>query len=525
MTYQVTNKTISQIEVGGVVIKPGATKPVPDSAKSEIDHFDNLGFISWFYEGTEDSTGDPRHPFVYVESTDSPETVRDKLSTLLPDNNGDKSAEGKGRIIMMPSARMLTLPVPFSTMQSIEGCGVGASNIVFTPPALIVPTDYAVLDLLDDSRSKDGLRGQGSIRNLSVQGSAETLRISHPGLIVHGYRGSLREKGITHRMENVTFLDLTGDGIQIGPGNDQFIGDRVRAEGVDGWAAVIEASDIKLENVGFQGKKGAMKVVGSAPEVVTFDFFIPTDAECEGTLHVENATRASFNGGTISGRTIIRGRNDATGTRYENTLHTFSNVNFKRDKDLANTRFYKAGPEKLYDYDSYILIEDAEGVRLTDCRFGFENSTPQADLPDVYMKFTTTTGLDERLGSVFLSGASGFFGRLGRNQAGFRSTLGFRVHYATHPDRVFFSDFVPGRPEVVHISQCDTAASPTGAKKFIRWNGTYQVADYQLGYLFATLYNATRGTLIDGVTQFTLTLPPGMTDPNAEWVYALRVLP
>ena len=469
---------------------------------------------------------------VYVSETDSAETIASKIETL-GDEEVNNSPQGQGRLVCLPSSGILTGPLSLSTMQSLEGTK-GSTIFGFDPPLIgFGVADTAHLTLLDDSVSKNGIRGNGVLRDIDFDGNRQTWEDDNPTAVVHGYFGDDRSSGkcISHRMDNVSFSNYTGHGCYIGKGNDQLVANRLRAENNRGTALVIKSSDCKLHDLGLvsQGynadttrRAGALLIDGAAPEIETCDFYLPTDAECEATVICLDAQRFQFKGGTISGRTICRGRNDqGTTNRYENAAALFAGITFKHDEDLASTRFY-SGVDQVYTYSSYFVSEDIDAIKLVSPRFGFDTTLSTSLLPDYLIELLTSTGNNERIGKVFISDASGLVVLTGRVGNVIKQRIGCKTHFANKPENVVFDWGIPGRPEPVPKWLVDNA-DPSQITH-IAFDGTSRTKeDYPFGYLCATINpGGTHGTLDDVNTTFTL---PELPQLSSSYVWAMRCVP
>jgi hypothetical protein len=269
-------------------------------------------------------------------------------------------------------------------------------------------------------------------------------------------------------------------------------------------------------------RAGALLIDAAAPEIETFDLYLPSDAECEATVICLDAQRYQFKGGTISGRTICRGRNDGgTTNRYENSAGLFAGVTFKHDQDLASSRFY-SGVDQVYTYSSYLVLEDIDGIRLVSPRFSFDTTLSTSLLPDYLIEFLTSTGNDQRIGKAFISDASGLIQLTGRIGTSIKQRIGCKKHFADKPENVVFDWGIPGRPEPVPTWLVDNA-DPSQITH-IAFDGTSRTKeDYPFGYLCATINPAgTHGTLDDVNTTFTLPLLP---DISSDYIWAMRCVP
>lgn len=469
---------------------------------------------------------------VYVNETDSATTIASKIETL-GDEEVNNSPQGRGRIVHLPASGVLTGLLFLSTMQSLIGAK-GSTIFGFDPPDVGFGTgEIAHITLEDDSVSRNSIRGNGVLRDIDFDGNRQTWEDENPTAIVHGYYGDDRSSGkcISHRMDNVSFTNYTGHGCYIGEGNDQLVANRLRAENNRGTALVVKSSDCKLHDLGLvsQGynsdvnrRAGALLVDGCAPEIETCDLYLPTDAECEATVICLDAQRFQFKGGTISGRTICRGRNDGSTTnRYENAAGIFIGITFKHDQDLASTRFY-SGAEQIYNYTSYFVAEDIDGLRLIAPRCGFDTTLSPSLLPDYLFELTTATGNNERIGKLFLSNASGLVVLTGRVGNVIKQRIGCKTHFANKPENVVFDWGIPGRPEPVPKWMVDNA-DPSQITHIAFDGVSRSKDDYPFGYLCATIDpGGTHGTLDDVNTTFTL---PELPQLSSSYVWAMRCVP
>lgn len=472
---------------------------------------------------------------VDVHSNDSAATVKTKVETLLPFAVAADSPVGFGRLVRFPSDEVISGRMSLSTMQSLEGIK-GASQVKFDPTGLTAGT-YGHLELQNDSLSKNGIRGNGTIRDLDFNGNRSAWEASYPGVAVDGYYAADRAGGvkcISHRMDNVAAHNYTRHGFYIGVGNDQLVMNRVRSEGCKGFAMVLSASDIKASDLGLNGDGGALNIVGCAPEISTVDLFMGSVFTGEGTLHITDSVGPQIKGGTVDGRTIIRGRNDSGVThRYENSRILLEKMVFKHSQTLNSAVNY-AGGTPLYVYDSYVVVEDADGVQLVLPRFIFDETLAASTLPDYLIKVASSTGQEQRNGKVFLSQAKGLvhiMGRPGAPGGAMRQLMGCKKHWANRPDLTAFDWGAPGQVEFVP-AWCVNAADPT-LRTHVAFDGVtnYPKVDYPWGYLAATINKGvggigtpgTNGTLDDAATTFTL---PYIPNQHADYgVAAMRILP
>lgn len=463
---------------------------------------------------------------VVVNVTDTEAVIKAKVADLLPEQIA-LSPAGRGRRVKMPAQQLDVGPMNLSTMQSMQGAGIGSTIIRMPTPGLTAGT-YNHISVLDDATSFRGMMGQGKLSDMIFYGRQEDIT-GGAGVIVHGYVLSDRPEGRGHIMNNVEFHNYSGSGVIMGWGGDQFCSDRLRIENCTGVGLLIgsdagAASDGKHFRMGVGGNRGgAVRVTKCAVTVDQFDFWLPSDFNGECTLELRDATRCTFRTGVVEGRLVVRGRNDqGTGVRQENTMNVFDNVNFKHDPAIPASPLYA---NATYTYDSYILLEDVEGVQLKSCQFGFDPA--DSVFPDFLIKHVTTTGDASRIGEVIISGGIGIFERFKGTGVGPR--VGFRKHYSNRPDLVRWEGFVPGQAELVPIDMFN--GNLPNSRDYVRLDGsTYLKADYPLGYLWATLGKGvggvgtpgTNGTLDDVATGWT---SPNITSPHASLVYAMRTRP
>jgi hypothetical protein len=228
--------------------------------------------------------------------------------------------------------------------------------------------------------------------------------------------------------------------------------------------------------------------------------------------------------GTVEGRCIIRGRNAGAGNRYENGHILFGGVVFKHSNELNDTKYYPGGDTPTYVYDSYLKLEDIDGTKLDGCRFSFNTDLTAAELPDYLIDITTTTGVEQRKGSVFLNNMSGMLNMVGRAGAANLPRMGCKKHWARDPRLTVFDWGVPGQPEIVPLWRVN-AADPN-MRTHVRFDGTARnKVDYPFGYLAATIDptgGTAHGTLDDVNTTFTL---PELPDLSSAFCYAMCVIP
>lgn len=464
---------------------------------------------------------------VFVTADDTAVDIAAKVETLNASVEADSPLE-RGNVVQYDPGPFETGPLDLSTMQT--EIGVKGSSQIRLDPTGLTAGEYGHRTLLDDSLSKAGIRGNGVIRDLDYNGQVtdfDDWDVDHPGVTVHGYWAADRASGkcITHRIDNSAFYNYPGHGVYIGVGNDQMVATRLRAEGNRGFGIVIKSSDCKLHDIGSTSIGGALWVDGAAPEIETVDLFMPTSFEGECTVLLNNAARTQIKGGTISGRTIIRGRNDqGLSVRYEACGILLADLAFKHDQDLANTRYY-SGAEQIYVYDSYIEIEDADGVRIRAPRFGFDTALTGSQLPDYLIKITTSTGNRGRLGTVFLDQTIGMLDLIGRpgEAGGVLSRMGCKKHWSNEPHLTIFDWGTPGQIEEVPLWKCDHA--DLTMRTHIKCDGTtYLKADYPFAYLAQSINpGGTHGTLDDVNTNFTLRAYSTATPSSTCW--AMRAVP
>lgn len=472
---------------------------------------------------------------VLVLRSDTPAQVAEKIRTLLPEVEATSPA-GMGRTVRLPPGKIATAPAVLSSMQSMEGAGVGATILELSYTGMVAGQQYGMLTVpgsaLDPgySRSKRGVRGQGLIANLAIDGNRQAIEAAYGSgagqfPVVDGYVGEEGAKR-SHVIDNVTVANCTGDGFNIKQDADQLIGRRMRAEGVRGVGLRISgASDVKLSDIGMTADGGAAVFSNCAPEVDRFDLFTSkTAAPTVATLILDSCIGAMFSKGTIAGRTEIYGKNSNGNidVRYTNTYHSFIDVKFKHDTD-------RAAP------NSYLLISDADEVALLRAKFIFDRvGTLIADLPAYYIEFRTDdTGEPIKNGYVRASMCGGWMesGRPGGEKL---PLMGCRKHWATHPKAVMFDWGVPGQLELVpawKVNNPDPAlrshvrASSSGTAR------TVSKADYPFGYLCATLDKGvggvgiagTHGMLDDAATSAPIPVEP--TASTTDLIWAMRVLP
>ena len=463
---------------------------------------------------------------VIVSATATPAQVKTAVETLNPQQESGSPA-GMGRIVRLPAREILMPPATLSTMQSMDGAGVGSTILRADYTGMTAGTEYGLLTVAADSRSKRGIRGQGRISNLAIDGNRQAIESAYGSTagqfpVVHGYVTTVDAKR-AHVIDNVTLANCTGDGYLINSGGDQLIGRRMRAEGVRGVALRLSsASDVKLSDIGLVGDGGAAVFNNCAPEIDRFDMFVSKTAPASvAALIVNNCIGVRMSKGTIAGRTEIYGKNHNgnLAVRFGNTYHSFVQVKFKHDTD-------RAAP------NSYILIKDADEVQLISAWFWFDRETPTADLPNYYIEFgTDDAGEPTKMGTVSAS-ACGHWMESGRPGGEKLPVMGCRKHWATRPGSVKFDWGIPGQPEIVpaHLfSNPDpslrTHVQLTGSP------GTISKADYPFGYLCATLNKGiggvgiagTNGTLDDGATS--AVLPAAPSSVSSDWAWAMRVTP
>jgi hypothetical protein len=471
------------------------------------------------------SGGGPRSGSVAVFEDDTPAQVAAKLAGTYPEYE-PLYPDGMGRRIKMPAARVWAdVNTAISTMNGIEGAGIG-STVIKVRTKDLAPGQYSAFPVLDDPRSEDGIRAQGRIDNTTFHGNLQDIAGANlTTVLVDGYVLTDRAEGPAHVMNNTEFHNFSGNGVVVGWGGDQFCSDRLRVENCEKIALIIgnsagAASDGKHTKMGLTSRGGALLVEKSSFTVDQFDMWIPTNFNGKATVELRDANRCTFRTGTIEGRLYINGKNDqGTGVRGEHTHHLVENTSIKYAAEVKGSPFYTGGSPPM-TYDSYVLIEDADGVHLSKVTFGFEESELVANLPAYYIKHSSLSGDTTRLGRVFVDGAHNWLSRF--KATGVVPRVGFKTHYSSHPELVHWEGFNPGRPELVHVNMLNGAGPD--ARHYGKYDGTtvYTKADFPFGYLWATLWNTTRGTLDDAQVNFIL---PALASPYTDWVYAMRLEP
>lgn len=468
---------------------------------------------------------DARDGELLVLSTDSAAQIKEAVETLLPEQTAG-TPFGRGLTVRFPSSEVVTTTMSLSTMQSVKGRK--GSPLTFSPSGL-ADGEYGHLTLLHDSLSHQGLRGNGVLEDLDFRGNRQVWQNggANPNKVVHGYWAPDRpgnEKCIAHNMRNVAFYGHSGIGVNIGKGNDQWVGERVRVEAAKLWAMRLASSDIKASKLGLNGDGGALWIDGAAVELDTCDFFIPDTFNAECTVLAENATRVQIKGGTCDGRMIFRGRNDqGTTVRYENARMRVRDLVIKHAQALNATPGY-AGGSPLYVYDCYFLAEDIDGVTLDGCSFAFDTTLAASALPDYLIGIKTTTGNRARLGVVQLFNAGGLMHLIGRpgDANGIEARMGCKKHWSNEPHLTMFGWGVPGQVEEVPNWACDHP-DPT-MRTHVRFDGNMLLKErHPFGYLARTINpGGTHGTLDDGNASV---LMPELPQLSSWACRAMRVVP
>jgi hypothetical protein len=475
-------------------------------------------------EGVGFVTADERESDVFILSTDTAALIKQAVETLQAETT-PTAPFGRGRRINFPAAKITTGSMALSTMQSLKG--VKGSSVPFFDPAGLADGEHGHLVLQDDSLAMHGIRGNGVIEDLDFDGNRQGWEAANPSKVVHGYWAPDRSSGkcIAHTMRNVAFYGHTGIGVNIGRGNDQFVGERVRVEGSKSWAMRLASSDIKGSKFGLTGDGGALFIDSCAPELDTMDLFMPASFTGECTLLIYRSQRVQMKGGTVEGRSIVRGRNALANGRYENSRIRLQGLAFKHSDQLNSTPGYSGGTP-LYVYDSYLTLEDIDGVTLDGCSFGFSESLDAALLPDYLMAIRATGGVAARRGKVFLSNAQGLVSVLGRVGDGvYRQRMGCKKHWADRPKETVFEWGAPGAPRPMPLWAVDSN-DPT-VRTHVRCDGTtYSKLDLPFLYLSMTLDPTpggnNNGTLDDGVPNCTV---PDLPLISSSYCWAIPALP
>lgn len=472
-----------------------------------------------------------------VATTDTASQIRTKVETTGTAAELNSPA-GKGRRVVFPSGKMSVVQSNLSTLQSIQGAGKGSTFLSFSFTTDPGAGTYAMFQVLDDSTSFHGARGQASIRDVLCYGNSVSVGGGTIPLdrVVHGYFSDTRSQGVAHTMMDVDYMNFTGDGVHVLAGNDQMMMNHVRSEGNDGWGYwIVGASDCKSRACGAQGNAtGGIHVESCATfRWRDFDCGNPNGTSFKGTYTVElvDMSRASFDTGEISGRVLVSGRNDqGTGVRYEEAQNTFRNVSFKVDENLPGAY---AANGKTGQYTSQVVLEDVDGTIFDNCRFMYGDVAPsQAMLdatPNYFIEFTSLTGggAANRRGWCKFTNMHGLVHRRGRVADSFQPVVAFKKHYANYPNLVEW-DFTPGAPELVNYDSTNPPRDYVLCGDFGATTGpTYNKADYPFGYLWATLANGTsipvNGTLDDANTTWTAPIGPYAAPAGKRWM--MRVWP
>ena len=457
-----------------------------------------------------------------VASTATPTQVAAAVEQLLPEQAAG-SPTGRGQRVLLPSGLLLTRPMALSTMVALDGVLKGVSTLQLDAAALVggssdAPRTYGHLTVLSDTVKKDNIAPQGHIRDLTIAGSADA---TPPYTTVHGYYAA--GEGIGHTFLDAEFSGHTGDGVHIDGSFNQVCSHRLKSTYNKGRGMYFRGTpDGKHYGLGAGNNVGEQFVAEQCATMVVdgFDMFLPNAGFLgEYTARLIDMARFSLSHGTISGRLCVQGRNDqGTGVRYDVTGNHFLRVDVKLDENLA--AMY-AATGLGYTYDSFITLEDVDGVEFDSLKLMFNDVQPSAAAlakrPLYGFKITTVSGAQRRRGAVKLVNAGGLVHLRARPDDGL-PILAFSRHYASAPELVEWDGFVPGQLEIVPTWAVN-AADPD-VRTHVAAGGTYDKAQYPMGYLWATL--GTGGTLDDAASTFTV--PPGPLVSSA-YTYAMRVWP
>lgn len=281
-----------------------------------------------------------------VGRTDSPAQVATTIQTVEPQITA-LEPQGVGRVVALAAGLVETAPASISTMQSMEGAGVGTSVLTVPVSALTANTETAVLSVLNDNLSRRGLRAQAVLSRFALDGNRQAIesafsvqphtpKANFP--IVHCYRATADVKR-AHEFDGMVMSNAMGHGLWLGLGADQARGS-VRSEQAFGTAVVIQsASDVKMERLGANGSgllnpddPTSLLIENAAPEFSGGGDCWPENNAPLGkyTVAIRSAIGVSLDSFTLTGPTIIQGKNEqGVSVRYGNTYHRLNGCKFK----------------------------------------------------------------------------------------------------------------------------------------------------------------------------------------------------
>lgn len=493
-------------------------------------------------------TGPTHQSMVLVSETATPAQASAAIQTLLPEQ-AVASPAGMGRDVLMPARELRVPPTPLSTMQSVDGPSSGSAILRLDATGLVNGQEYAVLDVLADSRSARGIRAQGVITRLVIDGDRQAVEAAlgvtkdtptsgYP--IVHGYRAVGNVKR-AHVMEHVTVANTLGHGIYLGEGADQGSGFRGRAEGCRGTAWVINgASDVKLVAPGGNGSgrlqpddPTSLLIENAAPEILTGDFWPEDTARLDKyTAAIRRCNGVVMTGATIAGPTLIKGRNaQGTSVRFGNTFHVLTAMTHKYKKRTGD------GTVGVVPLNWWVRLEDADNVVMYAPVFEPDPDATLAEHPQYLISIGTEAGQQIRSGYLRIYSGAHMMesGRWNANVGGGEMLPKFpcRTHISDKPKAVTIDGCVLGEPKVVPawaVNNPDPAMqfyvpmSRPGLPTIV------QKLQHPLAYLAATVDRGpggagpagTHGTLDDGQPQVTLDEFP-VVSSNYLWALPARL--
>jgi hypothetical protein len=468
------------VPVGAMVFPTGWTGSLPSAFARSFGSKVTINGV-----GTEATRQTPSLPAVLRAS---PGMTSTELSALLRTKGTSTTTDapwGVCREIQLDAGIYSMPTVALPTGNSITAPSTGAAVLKYAKHSTVV-AETAVLNVADDLLQKRSIHGRGVFRNLNIDGAYDEA--TH-GLSVHGLWYDVPAAGgDVHTMYDTTVTKCTGSGVKVNA-RDQMVSYRLKClDNLRYGLEMIDVNDSKHYSPGLSSAMGALYLDHCAtPKFFGFDFWGLDDTVGTWTVTMINQTRALFQGGEISGRIGILGRNDQTLNRWELCGNVFDNCNFKIDPEVAAS----------YTYDTktisaFVYVEDTDGLKFSNCKLQYDDNQPDAAAlaatPDYFIHIDTkTTGGDPTYrGAIRFSAMSNIVARRSRPGAALPPLVAFKKNICNLKGYIEW-DFDPlAFIEIPYASAADVPQNCVLCGPFGGAAITYQKADYPIGFLWHT---------------------------------------
>jgi len=308
-----------------------------------------------------------------TDSTTKLQLALDTANAVVPAGIG--AVYGRGANVNIPTGVYLTKGGHLmSTWCGVDAIG-GLSSVVIKLSA--GGSSSYLLSNIDDNGKIHSIGSRPVLRALSFDGTQGT---NGEHCIYQPY--SLQDKDDAIAMEDTFISGFPGDGVRFDAGHSRIRWRNVKSVANTGWGFNITSStDSKIIDIGSgRNLQGALKLNNCASPVVRgIDLWVSAGFLGTYTTQLISCRQLVLSDGQNEGIVRVEGDNSNGGakTRFQDMAHVFNAVTFKVSTDIYTSPNYVGGGGAL-PYTSLLSISAGNGIRLTNCIFGYGQGSPSA---------------------------------------------------------------------------------------------------------------------------------------------------